>query len=158
MSLGSGPRDGCSARACARAHAVRVRLARRVPFLVITYLLTYYDKTVQSQAAIFTFLKDTHLAGNQYRNVSLIFYVGYIAGSYPCSYAAQKFHVGRACGVMCFLWGVTVMLTGECQGVSHGLSSADVALGRSALQELHRPDGAAHSTRLHREWHRTHVQ
>lgn len=34
-------------------------------------------------------------------------------GSFPLSYLAQRFHVGKSIAIMCFLWGFTVLATSE---------------------------------------------
>lgn len=38
-------------------------------------------------------------------------YVGYLLGSFPLSYLAQKYHVGRSLALMIFLWGITTLST-----------------------------------------------
>ncbi|KAH8703490.1 putative MFS transporter [Talaromyces proteolyticus] len=87
-----------------------------MPVMCFTYALQYYDKALLSQAAIFGLRKDLGLEdGLKYSWISLIFYLGYIAGCYPISWLSQKFTVGKVCPIICFLWAVVVLSTPACK-------------------------------------------
>lgn len=46
------------------------------PLLAATYFLQYLDKTTLSYAAVMGIRTDTHLVGQDYSNVSMLFYIG----------------------------------------------------------------------------------
>ena len=58
--------------------------------MVAVYFLQYLDKTTISYAAIMGMRKDTHLHGQDYSNVALMFYVGYLAFEFPTQFLAQR--------------------------------------------------------------------
>ena len=80
--------------------------------LCFTYALQFYDKALLSQAAIFGLRKDLGMEdGLKYSWASLIFYFGYIAGTYPVSLLAQKYSTRIVITVICLLWSVVVLST-----------------------------------------------
>ncbi|KAF7562910.1 hypothetical protein G7046_g1237 [Stylonectria norvegica] len=102
---------------------------RLMPVLCFTYALQYYDKAILSQAAIFGLRDDLDLNdGLRYSWVSLIFYFGYIAGTYPISFLAQKFDTRIVCTVICVLWSVVILCTPACTSYA-GLLVNRFALG-----------------------------
>jgi ACS family allantoate permease-like MFS transporter len=46
------------------------------PLLAVTYFLQYLDKTTLNYAAVMGIRTDTHLKGQDYSNLSMLFYVG----------------------------------------------------------------------------------
>ena len=46
------------------------------PLLAAIYFLQFLDKTVLGYAAIMGLRKDTHLVGQDYSNLSMLFYIG----------------------------------------------------------------------------------
>ncbi|KAM5350664.1 hypothetical protein ACJ41O_007169 [Fusarium nematophilum] len=100
--------------------ATNKRLLRKIdwrlmPVLCFTYALQYYDKAILSQAAIFGLRDDLDLNdGLKYSWVSLIFYFGYIVGTYPISFLAQKFPSRIVCTVICIVWSFVILCTPAC--------------------------------------------
>lgn len=63
--------------------AVERRVIRKIdmmvmPFICITYLMTYLDKATLGYAAVFDLQKDLSLHGTQYSWLGSIFYFGYL--------------------------------------------------------------------------------
>lgn len=86
-----------------------------LPFLCITTALHYYSKSVISQAALFGIRGDLRLdVGNRFSIGTSIFYLGYMVGSYPTTYLAQRFHVPRVLGLVVTASGVCLLLTSVC--------------------------------------------
>ncbi|KAL2145267.1 hypothetical protein VTI28DRAFT_7635 [Corynascus sepedonium] len=87
-----------------------------MPVLCFTYALQFYDKALLSQAAIFGLRKDLGMEdGLKYSWASLIFYFGYIAGTYPVSLLGQKYSTRIVITVICLLWSVVVLTTPACR-------------------------------------------
>ncbi|KUJ11093.1 MFS allantoate transporter [Mollisia scopiformis] len=89
-----------------------------IPFICITYLITYIDKATLGYAAIFGMTKDAHLVGTQYSWLGSIFYFRYLFFEYPTSFAMQKVSVAKWLGVNIFLWG------GICMALAYLLITA----------------------------------
>ncbi|KAM0424159.1 hypothetical protein ACHAPT_010528 [Fusarium lateritium] len=88
---------------------------RLMPVLCFTYALQYYDKAILSQAAIFGLRDDLNLnTGLKYSWVSLIFYFGYIVGTYPISFLAQRFPSRIVCTGICIVWSFVILCTPAC--------------------------------------------
>ena len=80
-----------------------------VPCMVAVYFLQFLDKTTISYTAVMGLRKDTHLVGQDYSNVSMMFYVGFLAAEFPTQYLAQKIsRLGKYLGVNVMLWGVVL--------------------------------------------------
>ncbi|KAI3391178.1 hypothetical protein diail_7783 [Diaporthe ilicicola] len=89
---------------------------RLLPVLAFTMFLTWYDKGILSQAAIFGLRDDLELeVGNRYSFSSAIFYIGYLIGCWPVTFLAQKYPVKRVVSTLVTLWGVCVILTAACR-------------------------------------------
>ncbi|KAH8424750.1 uncharacterized protein LDX57_002493 [Aspergillus melleus] len=87
-----------------------------MPVMCFTYALQYYDKAILSQAAIFGLREDLKIEdGLKYSWVSLIFYFGYLVGTYPISLLAQRFRTRVVCSVICVLWAVIILCTPACK-------------------------------------------
>jgi MFS family permease len=96
--------------------------------MMVTYMLQSYDKGILSSASQFNLNADlgltittgyeadgTPITDNQrYSNASMIFYVGYVIGTYPMSYLAQRFSVSKVISGATFFWGIVVMSTAGC--------------------------------------------
>ena len=80
-----------------------------VPCMVAVYFLQFLDKTTISYTAVMGLRKDTHLVGQDYSNVSMMFYVGFLVAEFPTQYLAQKIsRLGKYLGVNVMLWGVVL--------------------------------------------------
>lgn len=44
-----------------------------------------------------------------------IFYLGFIAGAYPCMMLAQRFPIERVASIVVTLWGLCLILTTVCK-------------------------------------------
>lgn len=44
-----------------------------------------------------------------------IFYLGFIAGAYPCMMLAQRFPIERVASIVVVLWGLCLILTTVCK-------------------------------------------
>lgn len=99
-----------------------------VPLMMVTYTLQSYDKGVMSAATQFNFnadLKLTTIVGHEpngtpitnnqkYANASMIFYIGYLVGTYPMMFLSQHYSTSRVVSCATFLWGVVLMSTAGC--------------------------------------------
>lgn len=96
--------------------------------MMVTYTLQSYDKGVMSAATQFGFNEDLglttvigHEANGQpitnnqkYANASMIFYIGYLIGTYPMMFLAQRYSISRVVASATFLWGGVLMSTAGC--------------------------------------------
>lgn len=96
--------------------------------MMITYLLQSYDKGIMSAATQFNFNTDlglttiigheangTPITNNQkYSNASMMFYIGYLIGTYPMMYLSQRYSTSRVLSSAVFLWGAVVLSTAGC--------------------------------------------
>ena len=99
---------------------------------MVTYTLQSYDKGVMSAATQFGFNDDLDLtvvtghdaAGHpitdnkRYANASMIFYIGYLVGTYPMMFLAQRFSISRVISTATLLWGAVLMTTAACTNYS----------------------------------------
>ncbi|KAG0652793.1 putative transporter [Hyphodiscus hymeniophilus] len=114
-------------------HAAEKRLVRKldfwiVPLMMVTYTLQSYDKGIMSAATQFGFNADlglTTIIGHEkngaaitnnqkYSNASMIFYIGYLCGTYPMMYLSQRYSTSRVLSLATFFWGGVVLSTAGC--------------------------------------------
>ncbi|KAL2840759.1 major facilitator superfamily domain-containing protein [Aspergillus pseudodeflectus] len=81
-----------------------------MPLLIVSYGLQYLDKTSLSYSAILGIRQDLNLHGQEYNWASGIFYIGYLAASYPISLGFVRFPLGRYLSCLIFCWGVVLTL------------------------------------------------
>ncbi|PLB33357.1 permease of the major facilitator superfamily [Aspergillus candidus] len=91
------------------------RLIRKIdlnlmPLLIVSYGLQYVDKTSLSYSAILNIQHDLNLRGQDFSWASGIFYIGYLAASYPISLGFVRFPLGKYLSVLIFLWGIVLTL------------------------------------------------
>lgn len=73
------------------------------------------DKTTISYTAIMRLQTDIHLKGQDYSNVSMMFYVGFLVAELPTQFLAQRTsRLGKYLGVNVMLWGVVLAGTAAC--------------------------------------------
>jgi MFS transporter, ACS family, allantoate permease len=78
-----------------------------VPCMIAVYFLQYLDKTTISYTAVMGLRTDTHLHGQDYSNIAMMFYVGFLAAEFPTQYIAQRIsRLGKYLGANVMLWGV----------------------------------------------------
>ncbi|KAL1854509.1 hypothetical protein VTK73DRAFT_8731 [Phialemonium thermophilum] len=89
-----------------------------IPFICVTYLVTYIDKATLGYAAVFGLQKDLHLHGDQYSWLGSIFYFGYLVFEYPTNIAMHKLSVSKWMSANIFIWGGITMALGGCSTFS----------------------------------------
>ncbi|KAI5962383.1 uncharacterized protein KGF55_003459 [Candida pseudojiufengensis] len=77
-----------------------------LPILCGIYLLQYLDKLLLNYAAAMGIKQN--LKGNEFANLSTIFYAAYIFGVPIVSYFLQKFPLGKCLGIFIICWGIVV--------------------------------------------------
>ncbi|GKZ76124.1 hypothetical protein AnigIFM56816_005099 [Aspergillus niger] len=85
-----------------------------IPFICITYLITYIDKAMMGYAAVFGLKEDLHLKGTEYSWLGSMFYFGYLAFEYPSVFAMQKLSVSKWLSANIFIWGGVTMALAAC--------------------------------------------
>jgi MFS family permease len=98
---------------------------RVLPVLGVTYGLQSMDKGALGVAAVFGITSDLGLIcvvstnplvtdSSRYSYASMIFFCGFVLGSYPLAMIAQRFPIGRVCAIYCLVWGIVCILTLAC--------------------------------------------
>ncbi|KAI9668069.1 MAG: hypothetical protein M1821_000889 [Bathelium mastoideum] len=85
------------------------------PLLAGVYFLQYLDKTTISYAAVMGIRTDAHLVGQDYSDLSMLFYIGFLATEFPTQYIAQRLSrlsLYLGCNIM--LWGVVLACHAAC--------------------------------------------
>lgn len=101
---------------------------RVVPLMLSCYLLQYLDKTLINYANVMGLQKDTHITGNQFSQLAMIFYVSYLAFEFPHGWGMQRFPTAKYLGVMVTSWGTVLACTAACNNWA-GLVTTRVLLG-----------------------------
>ncbi|KIX05566.1 uncharacterized protein Z518_06438 [Rhinocladiella mackenziei CBS 650.93] len=100
-----------------------------LPCMIGTYFLQFLDKTTIGYTAVMGLREDTHLQGQEYSNVAMIFYVAYAAAEFPTQYISQRIsRLGKYLGVNIMLWGVALGAHAACQNYA-GLMVCRAILG-----------------------------
>ncbi|KAJ9612784.1 uncharacterized protein PV06_08422 [Exophiala oligosperma] len=100
-----------------------------VPCMIAVYFLQYLDKTTISYTAVMGLREDTHLHGQDYSNIAMMFYVGFLAAEFPTQYLAQRLsRLGKYLGANVMLWGVVLASMAACTSYA-GLMITRVLLG-----------------------------
>ena len=72
---------------------------------------------------------DTHLKGQDYSNVSMMFYVGFLVAELPTQFLAQRISkLGKYLGINVMLWGVVLASMAACTSYA-GLMICRTILG-----------------------------
>ncbi|OJJ51394.1 hypothetical protein ASPZODRAFT_156286 [Penicilliopsis zonata CBS 506.65] len=79
-----------------------------MPLLVVSYMLQYMDKVSLSNAMVMGITTDLGLHGTESSWLSSMFYLGYLAASYPVSILLVRFPLGRTLAVAIVLWGIVL--------------------------------------------------
>ena len=77
-----------------------------LPLLTISYMLQFLDKQTLNFASVMGLIKDLDLVGSQFSWSSSIFYIGYLAFSYPASYLMVRLPIGKYLGATCVAWAL----------------------------------------------------
>ncbi|KAL8659918.1 MAG: hypothetical protein Q9202_006899 [Teloschistes flavicans] len=100
------------------------------PLLACVYFLQFLDKTTLSYTAVMGIRTDTHLKGQDYSNLSMLFYIeGFLAAEFPTQYLAQRIsRLGLYLGLNIMTWGLILGFHGACTTYA-GLSVVRTLLG-----------------------------
>ncbi|MCJ1407770.1 hypothetical protein MMC19_001841 [Ptychographa xylographoides] len=99
------------------------------PLLAAVYFLQFLDKTTLSYTAVMGIRTDTHLVGQDYSNLSMLFYVGFLAAEFPTQYLAQHLsRLGLYLGVNIMIWGLILGFHAACTTYA-GLAICRTLLG-----------------------------
>ncbi|KAH8896692.1 MFS general substrate transporter [Thozetella sp. PMI_491] len=99
-----------------------------LPFLCITYMLQFIDKTSLGYSSVYGIIADNKLVGQDYSWASSIFYFGYLVAEYPGVAILQRFPVAKFLGANIVLWGIILMTTAACSSFA-GLATVRFLLG-----------------------------
>ncbi|KAK5268381.1 hypothetical protein LTR99_004214 [Exophiala xenobiotica] len=100
-----------------------------LPCMIATYFLQFLDKTTIGYTAVMGLREDTHLVGQDYSNVAMIFYIGYLAAEFPTQYLSQRIsRLGKYLGANIMLWGAVLAAHAACQNYA-GLMICRAILG-----------------------------
>ncbi|EMC98866.1 hypothetical protein BAUCODRAFT_31139 [Baudoinia panamericana UAMH 10762] len=112
----------------------RRRLVRKIdlaiaPLLAAVYFLQYLDKTTLSYTAVMGLRTDAKLHGQQYSDLGMLFYIGFLATEFPTQYIAQR--LGRLSlylggNIVC--WGIVLACHAACNDFA-GLAICRTLLG-----------------------------
>ncbi|KAL8779382.1 MAG: hypothetical protein Q9194_001479 [Teloschistes cf. exilis] len=104
------------------------------PLLACVYFLQFLDKTTLSYTAVMGIRTDTHLKGQNYSNLSMLFYIGtaypsLLAAEFPTQYLAQRIsRLGLYLGLNIMTWGLILGFHAACTSFA-GLCVVRTLLG-----------------------------
>ncbi|KAJ6024666.1 MFS general substrate transporter [Penicillium herquei] len=93
-----------------------------IPFICVTYLITYVDKAMLGYSAVFGLKEGLHLHGTEYSWLGSMFYFGYLAFEYPTSFVMQKIPVSKWLSMNLFFWGGLTMALAGCSSFNSFLA------------------------------------
>ncbi|KAK8223870.1 MFS transporter [Phyllosticta capitalensis] len=102
------------ARAMLEDDATRAALVRKIdwniaPLLCCVYFLQFLDKNTISYTSVMGMRQDTHMKGQQYNDISMLFYASYLVFEFPTQYLAQRLNrVSLYMGINIMLWGTVL--------------------------------------------------
>ncbi|MCJ1357373.1 MAG: hypothetical protein MMC33_007369 [Icmadophila ericetorum] len=100
-----------------------------IPLLFAVYFLQFLDKTTLSYTAVMGIRTDTHLVGQQYSDLSMLFYIGFLVAEFPTQYLAQHLsRLGRYLGCNIVIWGLILGCHAACTNFA-GLAVVRTLLG-----------------------------
>lgn len=100
-----------------------------VPLLAAVYFLQFLDKTTLSYTAVMGIRKDTHMHGQEYSDLSMLFYIGFLVAEFPTQYLSQKIsRLGLYLGVNVMIWGLILGCHAACTSFA-GLAIVRTLLG-----------------------------
>ncbi|KAK6461166.1 allantoate permease [Scheffersomyces coipomensis] len=86
-----------------------------IPILFFTSTMGAVDKVSLSTAAIYGFVEDTNLKGQQFSWLGSILFIGSLCGMIPMSYILSKYPLGKVLAVSSLLWSGFTLLLCTCQ-------------------------------------------
>ncbi|EXJ75637.1 uncharacterized protein A1O5_00144 [Cladophialophora psammophila CBS 110553] len=85
-----------------------------IPWMFLTFMVQYFDKTLLSYSSVMGIIEDTKLTSSEYAWCGSIFYFGYLAFVYPHNRLMQRFPLARYLSVIIVVWGVVLCLHADC--------------------------------------------
>ena len=80
-----------------------------IPCMFAVYFLQFLDKTTINYCSIMGMREDTNLLGQDYSNIAMMFYIGFLVAEFPTQYIAQRIsRLGKYLGANVMLWGVVL--------------------------------------------------
>jgi len=113
---------------------LRKKLVRKIdlhiaPLLAAVYFLQFLDKTTLSYTAVMGIRTDTNLVGQDYSNLSMLFYIGFLVTEFPTQYLAQHLsRTGVYLGINIMIWGLILGFHAACTNFT-GLAIVRTLLG-----------------------------
>ncbi|RFU24668.1 hypothetical protein B7463_g11672, partial [Scytalidium lignicola] len=99
------------------------------PLLASVYFLQFLDKTTLSYTAVMGIRTDTNLVGQDYSNLSMLFYIGFLVAEFPTQYLAQHIsRLGLYLGINIMCWGLVLACHAACTTYA-GLAICRTLLG-----------------------------
>ncbi|KAI9816005.1 MAG: hypothetical protein M1827_001997 [Pycnora praestabilis] len=99
------------------------------PLLAAVYFLQFLDKTTLSYTAVMGIRTDTHLVGQNYSDLSMLFYIGFLVAEFPTQYLAQHIsRLGVYLGTNITIWGLILGFHAACHNFT-GLAICRTFLG-----------------------------
>ncbi|KAJ5664681.1 MFS general substrate transporter [Penicillium macrosclerotiorum] len=98
-------------------HVVRKIDMLIIPFICITYLITFIDKAMLGYSAVFGLKESLHLHGTEYSWLGLLLTVdhfSFLQFEYPTTFAMQKLPVSKWLSINLFFWGEITMALAGC--------------------------------------------
>ncbi|GME36964.1 hypothetical protein OIDMADRAFT_135607 [Neofusicoccum parvum] len=80
-----------------------------LPLMWVCYGTQQADKTSIATQATLGLREDTHLVGQQFSWLTTVFYLSYLAFSFPGNFIMQRVHLGRTLALCMFFWGLIVL-------------------------------------------------
>ncbi|KAL9057110.1 MAG: hypothetical protein Q9162_002544 [Coniocarpon cinnabarinum] len=112
----------------------RAQLVRKIDFTIIpllaaVYFMQFLDKTTLNYTSVMGLRRDAHLVGQDYSNIGMLFYIGFLAAEFPTQYLAQRIsRLGMYLGTNVCIWGAILALHAACTSYA-SLSIVRVLLG-----------------------------
>ncbi|KAK4541047.1 hypothetical protein LTR36_008416 [Oleoguttula mirabilis] len=89
-----------------------------LPLMWFCYGVQQTDKTSLGTQAIFGLRTVTHLHGQQYSWLTIIFYITYLVGEFPSNFLLQRWALGRSLSIYMLCWGVCIITIAAAQNWS----------------------------------------
>ncbi|CAO3621527.1 unnamed protein product [Cunninghamella blakesleeana] len=99
-----------------------------LPVIWCILFIQFSDKASLSTGAVLGMLKDTHVDGNQYSLLGMLFYVGYLVFQIPNAFLIQRLRINKYLGSLVFCWGIVTLGTAFCNSFGE-LVACRVLLG-----------------------------
>ncbi|KAF2172747.1 hypothetical protein M409DRAFT_62457 [Zasmidium cellare ATCC 36951] len=89
---------------------------------MILMLVAYLDRSNIGNAKVFGLVEGLHLHGNQFNNISTVFYATYVVFEVPWVIAVKRFGANRVLAVALVCWSVVTLCTGFIHNYAQALA------------------------------------